>query len=599
MALSLLCLVVLGAPGGAWEQAQADRALVQTQLQVDPAPEGKRIAFVRTVRYEVFLEDEPFFTWPNWFHALTREPVLLRELLVKKGDRWNQERVDETVRNLRGLIIFQAVRAVAVRTSEPDAVGLLLVTRDLWSLRFEQDFQFTGAKFDNLLLQMTERNLLGRNKRATVRYILGPTTYSFGGLYFDRRLFGSPTLLTGSGDVLLDRRDDGFDGFIAGAELARPLYSLEQAQSWRIPVTVQRFVRRRAQRGVILEWDDPETEEVEAIPQVWRRNALAASFLHTTQIPGAMTQRYTLGYTLSHLTNRPNEETALPAENRESFERNVLPPSRNTIGPSIGYSIFERRFRSFTDLASFGVSEDVQIGPSAGASLTYGAHLLGSTEDAVLFSLSTGWSFELGSDGLLGLAFGTQGRWPGGEAQELVHLARARMATPRAFGRFILRADWLGRQSETVPGLTSLGGDNGLRGYPAQHIIAFGADRVRTNLEWRSPPLAISFLRLGGVLFYDAGSVYKSLDEVGQLATIVRPEGETARRVGWHQTVGVGLRAFMPQLNRSPFRLDLGLPVDGSGFGLTLSGGGEQAVPITAREDSQFDFSVGGVSNQP
>ena len=63
--------------------------------------------------------------------------------------------------------------------------------------------------------------------------------------------------------------------------------------------------------------------------------------------------------------------------------------------------------------------------------------------------------------------------------------------------------------------------------------------------------------------------------------------------------MGVGLRGLLPQFNREVFRLDLGVPIDGSGFSVTLSGGTGQAVPLTNREDLQFDSTVGNLYNQP
>ena len=65
-----------------------------TGLHVDPAPEGKRIAYVRFERREVFEPDDlavplilPRFasTWPNAFHWLTTESRIRSELLLREG----------------------------------------------------------------------------------------------------------------------------------------------------------------------------------------------------------------------------------------------------------------------------------------------------------------------------------------------------------------------------------------------------------------------------------------------------------------------------------------------------------------------------------
>jgi hypothetical protein len=43
---------------------------------------------------------------------------------------------------------------------------------------------------------------------------------------------------------------------------------------------------------------------------------------------------------------------------------------------------------------------------------------------------------------------------------------------------------------------------------------------------------------------------------------------------------------LFPQFNQTPFRLDLGVPLDEEGFSVLLSYGSEQAIPLTAADDA-------------
>jgi hypothetical protein len=45
------------------------------------------------------------------------------------------------------------------------------------------------------------------------------------------------------------------------------------------------------------------------------------------------------------------------------------------------------------------------------------------------------------------------------------------------------------------------------------------------------------------------------------------------------------MRVLFPQLNRMPFRIDVGFPLDEGGFAVELSYGSDQAVRLTALED--------------
>jgi outer membrane protein assembly factor BamA len=137
------------------------------------------------------------------------------------------------------------------------------------------------------------------------------------------------------------------------------------------------------------------------------------------------------------------------------------------------------------------------------------------------------------------------------------------------FGRFVFRALWDVRDHDTQKTLVSLGGDSGLRGYPAQWFNEFGASKLLINLEYRTRPWVISSVHVGAVLFYDAGTVYQHLAEFDL-----------------HQGVGVGLRILFPQFNRYAFRIDMGTPVIApGGYAVQFSYGSDQVVPLTQAED--------------
>src|SRR5690606_17237772 len=106
----------------------------------------------------------PYPTFFNAFHWLTDEDVVRRELLFEEGGPYREVRVLETMRNLRSIGVYALARIVPVH-AEDGQVGVLVYVRDLWSLRAETDFQVTAGTVDRLLLQLTERNLFGRNKR--------------------------------------------------------------------------------------------------------------------------------------------------------------------------------------------------------------------------------------------------------------------------------------------------------------------------------------------------------------------------------------------------------------------------------------------------
>ena len=154
-------LVVLLVPGlaravgypelGTLERGAVDAALAERGLTVDPAPDGKRVGTLHVVNLDVFQpSDGRLFEWFNHFHRTTREHHIRRESLIASGALYDQALVDETVRNLRNQSTYDAndmglsgvVAIVPVQTPVPGTVDLLMVTRDLWSLRFNSDWNF-------------------------------------------------------------------------------------------------------------------------------------------------------------------------------------------------------------------------------------------------------------------------------------------------------------------------------------------------------------------------------------------------------------------------------------------------------------------------
>ena len=142
-------------PSRRLERESVEEALALLGLTIDASPEGKVIGHVDVVNQEVFSPHDWRLQLPNVFHRTTRSGIIERELLLAPGQRWNATLVDESVRNLQApppLFIADGTRFAAPQSSVvaivpvvspvSSTVDVLAVTRDLWSLRFNTDFQF-------------------------------------------------------------------------------------------------------------------------------------------------------------------------------------------------------------------------------------------------------------------------------------------------------------------------------------------------------------------------------------------------------------------------------------------------------------------------
>ena len=557
------------APSVSYEQRRTELLLAQKKLEQEPLPEGKRIAYVLVQRDDVFVDDEVWPVWLNWFHGRTRESVVQRELLFAKGEPFSLARIEETMRNLRNMGIFALIRITPVKTGNPDEVAVVVHTRDLWSLRFEQDFNYS-SQLNSLLLRVTERNFLGRNKSIGADYTLLPKNYALSESYYARRVWGSSLALRQGAGLIFNRGSSRVEGKLASTSVGQPFYFLAQRYAWLGSYAYDNRVYRglRGTKVASFPLYDPDDPEGPYARRVYRGRVHKASLLGYTRFGERTKQTFGAGWSLYSLQVAPNRETMLPEQLREDFERLVLPQERLDSGPILNYDFFLPNWVTFVNLATYGQSENVRVGPAATLELRVPLQALGSRRNALVASGEVGLTLAP-AGALVDARAGWAGRYQNEQLIDQKTTLLLRGASPVfSIFRFVARLSLELRKRDTQNTFVTLGSDNGLRGYESQALWGVGADRALGNFELRALPIEWQALHLGGVLFYDVGSVYKHVSALHA-----------------YHAVGVGVRLLFPQFNRMPFSFDGGMSFDpGFRFVPAISGG--QNVAITAAEEA-------------
>lgn len=567
---ALVCLL-LAAPARAetYERARTERLLRASGLTEATQPEGKRIAWIRIVRDDVFVRDEVWPIWLNWFHMTSREEIVRRELLFEAGDPYQDARVEESMRNLRGMNTFALVRIVPVATDSPSAIGVVVHTRDLWSLRLETNFTGT-LQVDELTVNLSERNLLGRNKTLTAAFNMIPKSYSLSALYFARRVWGSSLRLEESAGIIFNREHNRPEGSIWALDFGKPFYNLKQKLAWTLTVDYTNYVARRVISGELALFPRPQDDpDGPYAYRVWRQQNLVGALAGYLRLGERYKQTWALSWDVRNLNNHPVGETQLPEELREAFERS-LPRERREIGPAMSYEILTPTFRVFENLTTFGQSENIRVGPSASLSMRAPLKAFGSSSTSFIFTSSVGFVLAPGGFLVEGRVLGRTRHENKTRVDERVE-ALLRGATPVLFRsfRFVTRLAIEARSNDTAGTFVTLGANNGLRGYPSQHFFEYGASRLIGNFEIRTLPLEWQAVHIGAVLFYDVGSVYQKFSALTP-----------------HHAVGVGLRVLFPQFNRRPFSFDAGSSWENR-FRIVPTITSEQVVPLTIAEDPE------------
>ncbi len=523
-----------------------------------------RITFIDVVRHDVFTEHDPWPDFLNLAHGLTGEDVVRRELLFVVGDVYD-ERLDESARDLRRMFVFSLVRIVPVRRADGTA-GVLVFTRDLWSLRFEQGFQVTGLSIDRLSLALTERNVFGRAKVASVRFGMDPSTWSLGEAYLDRRVWLSNIAAQESVDVLFSRATLLPEGIVGSAFVGVPLWSFQAPWGGGVQASIDARVVRQLRGGELLDYDAPATPDDVDAHRAWDQRRIEGQVFVRRQFRDGLRRisivhRWEVGLAASDLHVAANAETELSPAAAAAFARAVLPKARTQVYPYLAWHTFGTSYARYDDLDTFGQTEAVRLGPSLQATVGAGARAALSSTDFVFVTAGAGAVFAP-LRGLVDVSVEASARLEDAAVVNRALSMRVRAATPTfLYGRLLARLDLTARAFDTSNTLVTLGGDNGLRGYASQAFVATGASSGQGTLEWRTLPLDWRSVHVGLAAFYDAGALAPSLDDV-----VVR------------HSVGVGVRLLFPQFNRTVYRIDFGVPLDDEGFRVQFSLGDAQMV---------------------
>jgi hypothetical protein len=546
-------------------------ALAARGLTIDPEPGGKALGRIHVVNFAVFGADEGGLRLFNVLHRTTRESIIRREVLLRPGRLWDDLLVDDTRRRLRDPLFTSLAVVVPVVAESPGQVDLLVVTRDIWSLRLNSNFELQESVLSALTLSLAENNFLGLRKHISAVFDMDLGAYSLGPLYIDKNVLGTRLQLTTRARALFSRDTDEFEGTSSFAQIVYPLYSLRSA--WGASLTVSHFdgvVRRfvgTPEFGAdtacryCRAYDDPDTELVERVPWKYdfRRLNLEASV--TRSYGERRKHNVTGGYELD--VRRPAVPEDFPADAgplRDAFARDALPRSERASALFLRYRFFVADFVTFRDIDSYDLPEELQVGPDVNLGASLAREELGSERSFVALSSAFAWRGPFG-DGLARLSLAAAGRLDAGQLIDASVSAVATIATPRIHDvmRFVIEANAARLIDDTNNQFFSLGGDSGLRGYAIGQFR--GEILVRANVELRSRPFTVWVTRWGGVAFYDVGH---AADRVGELSL--------------RNDVGVGLRGLVPQLQATLFRFDLAVPINAPGAGVPrFSAGFSQA----------------------
>jgi hypothetical protein len=543
-------------PLGRLEQESVDEAMVDLGVRIDPHPEGKIIRATHVVNQEVFSRRDWWFRWFNIFHRTTRGPIIERELLIHAGQPYNAALVDESLRNLQatsGITVggqpFPApdlssvIVILPIVSPAPGTVDLLVVTRDVWSLRFNTNFEFQQNTLSLLETSLSENNLFGWRKFLSFGFSLNLGAVWTGPTYFDPNVAGTRLAFYAAANAYYSRDTGHYEGDYEAVALRYPLFSLASRWGAGIDVlhqnTLVRGFRGTSPRLVNLIDLGPDgfSPTLEPVPFVYRRKIVAVDTNVVRQFGVSVIQQVTVGHRVDSRRSLVPGDFPDPLK-ADLFLAQFAPVSETRSEPYVQYSLYTPRFAVYRDLSTFDLRENARLGPSLSLRIAYGAPELGADFRAIPMSAAARWDLAP-RGGLASIAVGASARLRDRTFIDQSYGATLSFASPiwrRALRLLVYGAGQTVR-NDTRKTVLALGGDNGLRGYAIGDF--FGTSELLGHVELRTVPAAIFSQRLGGLLFYDVGDAAPSFSQM----------------VAQHD-LGLGLRWLIPQLNSTVIRID-------------------------------------------
>jgi hypothetical protein len=534
----------------AYEQEAVEAALHAYRTTLDPSPEGKTLEGVDIVTLDVFEPRDPVPTFFDVFHTTSRRYVIAREVLLVPGEAYRQTLVDDSVRNLRTLPQLSLIIAIPTRGSTPERVRLLVITKDVWSLRPNWNFQFTNGGIAMLSAQPAETNVAGTHNVANLNFILNPAQVVLGAGYTSYRLDGTRIQLQPSANVAWNRATGSPEGSYGGLVAGQPLFSPRTEWAWDASVNWVDYVYRRFENTDVATYVDPTTKQ--SLPFAFTGQLYGTQYTLTRSLGWSTKHDFTLGASVAR-SQYSVDASSTPGISRQTvsdFSSAYVPVSDNRVGPFVQYHTYAKRYVRLLDFETLGLQEDFRVGHEAFVNVYPVSHALGSSRDFLGLDASVLYTLPM-ADGLARAAVESITEAETGSLSDASIEPSLHLVSPTALvGRFVFDAHMLYRYRNYLNQVSYLGGDTRLRGYPTEFFA--GKDVVNLNVEFRTRSIDVWTLQLGLVGFYDVGDAFNGL-------SLLHP----------YESVGVGARALFPQLDRLVVRLDVGFPM---GDGARLPG---------------------------
>jgi hypothetical protein len=542
-----------------YEREMIQRALNGLGLETEPTPKQKKIVRVYVVRYPVVEDSDPWPDVGNLFHVTTREHIIRQELLFNEGEIYSEKSVRESARNLRALpLLFSSVRIVTARSSTPNATIIVVITKDLWSIRLNANGNFGGGVLNFFTITPSEQNFLGYNQQLSLHYYIDRDVQAYGQIYRVPRLWGSRLALIENLVVRTNHHTHEIEGGHGSLSVQRPLFSMDTPWAFLAKIAFDIGIFRAYQgTGYRMRTYEFQGREYN-LPEIYQHKKLSLLTAITRSFGRHFKTNLSLGYNLrSFRYGLTDGFDPLADPLKNSFQKTVVPLDDQAGSLQASLEFFEAHYVRLHNVNTLGLTEDFRLGPWFNAKIDWTNPAFGFSQKScqVFSSLGYNWLIQgnlLSVSGTWAARYMPDHSLANVNADWIDRFGDFKLSniSPQLWdlGRLVLRLHYVYHQFSQTRSLERLGGENSLRGFVSGY--ASGPRLFNINIEFRSRPWVMNTMHLGLVLFYDGGDAF----------------GFSKKNdFSYHHSLGLGLRTLFPQFDRVVFRVDMGIPLNAKG----------------------------------
>jgi len=446
--------------------------------------QGKTIRNIRIAQINVFNEKNPdennaVYRLLNRLHITTREKVVKSQLLFKVGDKVNYKNLEETARNLRTRKYLTNAHVLPEKVCG-DQVDVLVITQDSWVL--EPQVSFSHKSSDNESgFAISDGNVLGTGNAFKIGYeenqLRKTISYDFSNPYFLNKQIAVRALY-----------EDTSDGRNTLLTVERPFYALDTPRAMGVQYS-----------------DLSQVDEIRSHDEVvnsFRHRAIdnEVYFGLATDVNPNFTQRWLVGVTHEEDSFFTNEDTLQP-----------IPKRDKAVYPWIEYQYLQNQYGVFKNLNQIQRPEDIPTGQTVTARLGFAGTTFGNPDDVLRYKITYGNILDISDKHIFEVSAKLDGRQHLGIDSLDPNLLTSTVAYHYLINeknRWYFRAEYgVGEHLPQYEELT-VGDITGLRGYPTDYLR--GKKRYVVSVERRyfSDLHIFNLMRVGGVVFFDAGKAW-------------------------------------------------------------------------------------------